>query len=70
MKSIFHEAIQADLQWNELSGPVFQTIFQSKTLRLRMNDFPDEVLWTLIIDGEELDIEETPAGWLIPFDQV
>lgn len=34
---------------------------------LRMNDFPDNPLWTLIIDGQELDIEDTPVLWGVQY---
>ncbi|MCC6979272.1 MAG: hypothetical protein IT343_13190 [Candidatus Melainabacteria bacterium] len=66
MKQIFQEIVNAKIQWEETSGPFFQTRFKDKIVTLRMNDFPDEVLWTLIIDSEELDLEETPTLWTLP----
>ena len=32
---------------------------------LRMNDFPDEPLWTLFYKGETKDFNDTPALWKI-----
>jgi hypothetical protein len=34
---------------------------------LRMNDFPDEPLWTLFFKGEEKDIEDTPNSWKVNY---
>jgi hypothetical protein len=66
MKQIFQEIVNEKIQWEETSGPYFQARFKNKTVTLRLNDFPDEVLWTLIIDGEEVDLEETPTLWTLP----
>lgn len=66
MKDIFKEIVDAEIHWEELSGPYFQARFRDKAVKLRLNDFPDEILWTLIVDGEELDLEETPARWSLP----
>ena len=34
---------------------------------LRMNNFPEEPLWTLFWKGEELEIEDTPEKWDIKY---
>lgn len=34
---------------------------------LRMNDFPDEPLWTLFYKGESKDIEDTPTLWKVKY---
>jgi len=39
-----------------------------KNYKLRMNDFPEEPLWTLFCDGVEIDIEETPSRWEIRYE--
>ena len=36
------------------------------TVRLRLNDFPDEPLCTLILNGDEADLEEWPSRWTLP----
>ena len=36
-------------------------------LLLRLNDFPDEPLFTLIRGLEIVDIEEAPKDWYIPY---
>jgi hypothetical protein len=32
-----------------------------------MNDFPDEPLWTLIVDGVEHHFDDTPKIWTIHY---
>lgn len=66
MTNIFDEIRDSQIDWEELSGPYFQARFRGKIVKLRLNDFPDEVLWTLIVDGEEQNLEETPALWTLP----
>jgi hypothetical protein len=34
---------------------------------LRMNDFPDEPLWTLFYKGESIDFNDTPFVWKITY---
>ena len=35
--------------------------------RIRLNDFPDRALYTLLVEDKEVgDIEEWPAGWKRP----
>lgn len=34
---------------------------------LRMNNFPEEPLWTLFYHNESIDIEDTPEKWKIKY---
>jgi hypothetical protein len=45
---------------------VFQAELNGKVIYLRLNDFPDEPLCTVIIDGAETDLHEFPTSWTIP----
>jgi hypothetical protein len=45
----------------------FFTEFHNQIVLLRLNDFPDEPLLTMIYGMEILDIEERPVEWFIPF---
>lgn len=61
------------LQWMPVEGGpgTFMTSkYPKEFVLLRMNDFPDEPLWTLIIDGQELDIEDTPVFWRVQYGSV
>ena len=45
----------------------YQAQVEGKTLTMRVNDFPDEPLYTLISDGQEVaDLEDWPAAWVRP----
>jgi hypothetical protein len=33
---------------------------------LVMNNFPEEPLYSVRCNGESLDIDDSPAGWVIP----
>ena len=37
--------------------------FSTDECYLRMNNFPDEPLWTLFYKGDSLDFDNTPVNW-------
>lgn len=41
--------------------------FPKEECYLRMNDFPDEPLWTLYYKGESIDFNDTPIFWTIAY---
>ena len=47
----------------------FFAIDNSELILLRLNDFPDEPLLTLIKGKEILDIDDTPLQWIIQFEE-
>jgi hypothetical protein len=52
--------------WEEALNPEFplKATHNGKKLRLRMNDFPAEPLYTLLVNDEEiLDLDDLPANW-------
>jgi len=58
----------ARVEWKttDESPYVFQAVFQGKTVKLRMNDFPDEPLCTVTIDECESDLHEFSPHWILP----
>lgn len=60
------KALQIDWQKSQESEYVFCADFQNQILKLRLNDFPDEPLCTLIVSGVETDLEEFPECWTLP----
>lgn len=54
------------IRWKE-TGDVdypYRASFEDHDLLLRLNDFPAEPLYTIIVDGEEItDIEEWSPRW-------
>jgi hypothetical protein len=61
-KDFFSERIS----WQETGDAEFpyRTIFEGDKLQIRVNDFPDKPLYTLIINGmEEADYEDWSPSW-------
>jgi hypothetical protein len=67
-----HDTFRAlPLEW-ELTGDTefpYRCRLDGALCRLRLNDFPAEPLYSLMIDGTAVaDLEEWPAAWLRPAD--
>jgi hypothetical protein len=45
----------------------YYTRIDNDIILLRLNDFPDEPLLTLIYGLDILDVEEVPQNWKVPF---
>lgn len=61
--------IVTEIDWiAEANEPYMHyAIVDGKTIRLRLNDFPDEPICTVFIDGKGFDIEEFPRpNWTLP----
>lgn len=58
----------ARIEWeSSVDSPyIFIADVQGKHVRLRLNDFPAEPLCTLMIDGEQTDLDELPKLWTLP----
>lgn len=41
--------------------------YSKEDCTLRMNDFPDEPMWTLFYKGESLDFDDEPKNWKIHY---
>jgi hypothetical protein len=64
VEQLQHVAI--DWQGTSESPYMFLAIVQETVVRLRLNDFPDEPLCTLIVEGAEIDLIEFPECWTLP----
>jgi hypothetical protein len=56
------------IRWKETSNPVFplRAAFEGDELRLRLNNFPLEPLYTLFVnDKEVMDLDDLPANWTL-----
>ncbi len=55
----------ANILWTEAkdSDAMYEAVFKGEPVKLRLNDFPDEVAYTLFARDEEFDLEERPKGW-------
>ncbi len=57
---------EEDVRWRRaLIGGGYVTSHKGRQLRLRMNDFPDEQLYTLFADGKSVaEFDDWPSRWL------
>ena len=67
-RKLVNMALESSIVWLEVeSGGVdFRATVNGHLCFLRMNDFPDEPLYTLSIENESVDLDQPPAGWIIP----
>jgi hypothetical protein len=60
------DAMSRSVAWkttNELDYPWEATV-EGKRWQVRINDFPDEVMYSLLIDGKKIDdFHDWPPGW-------
>ena len=57
------------IDWTRIEDPrhPFTARFEGEKCVIRLNDFPDEHLYTLIVDGEEVvAFDDWPANWNRP----
>jgi hypothetical protein len=68
MTNLLDQLQQCPLDWvtTKESPHIFQAVFQGKVVRLRLNDFPEEPLCTVILDSGETDLDEFPKTWRLP----
>jgi hypothetical protein len=55
-----------DWQATEASPYELRTTFEGREVRLSLNDFPEERVCTVIVDGVEMDLDEFPDAWRLP----
>lgn len=62
----FTALLSTPLDWRETDDPDFpwETQWNGNSLKLRLNDFPEEPLYTLLESGHALgQIDDWPANW-------
>lgn len=58
--------LRRPLRWTRTNDPEFpwQSILKGVRCRVRINDFPQEPMYTLLVDGKPVgDFDDWPAGW-------
>jgi len=67
MSNEIKDLVNKSIYWQKhsINKKYFFAQFDGDLLLLRLNNFPDEPLWTLIKQLEILDIEDTPETWVI-----
>ena len=68
MKALHQEIKETNIDWvqSEKSKYVFQATVDGEKVELRLNDFPDEPLCTIIRGEDEIDIHEFSEKWTLP----
>lgn len=68
MNEFLNELIGMKIDWTETSESpyTFQAISNDKVIKLRLNDFPEEPLCTLLFADQQIDLEDFPALWTLP----
>ena len=69
MQPVLSDALEAQVDWSRTGDPEFpfEASIASRSWRIRINDFPEQPLFTLLVDGTEVgDIEEWPEPWSRP----
>ena len=67
MKKI-EDITKEKILWNQKEGKVFYTSsYEKEHCYLRMNNFPEEVLFTFFFYGETLEIDDAPTNWTIDY---
>lgn len=64
-----HEKLKQSITWRETGNATFpwEAHMGNETYVVRLNDFPAEPLYTLIVNGTEFgDFEDWPATWKRP----
>lgn len=56
--------------WKKVSDGVWRTTVDGCDCRLRLNDFPEEPLYTVQVGDDAIDIEDAPAAWTIEWEQL
>jgi hypothetical protein len=58
--------LELNLKWDKLETPEypFQLDYHGHKLQIKVNDFPDEQLYSLIVDSESIcDFDNWPKNW-------
>ena len=62
------DLIEMPLVWERQTKNTFMCDIGRMPVTLRVNDYPDESLFTLYFLGESLEIEESPSNWILHYD--
>ena len=61
----FKELQNAALIWTRAKQghATYEAVYKGESIKMRLNDFPDEVAFTLFVRDKEVDLEERPKTW-------
>ena len=65
--NLIQSLLDEKIAWvKEVGRPRWLGFHNGEKCELRMNDFPDEPLYTLFWQGQSMDFDNTPSRWTIP----
>jgi hypothetical protein len=67
ISSLFKE--QINWQCVKLGRSKFYASVDGERCELRMNDFPEEPLYTLTFRGQSIDFDDRPKTWTLPLNE-
>mgnify|MGYP000984759927 CR=1 FL=1 len=59
--------VEISIKWHKTSDPFYpyEAIFNNRYLKLRLNDYPEEPMYTLLVNGEVIEsFDEWPSCWI------
>jgi hypothetical protein len=65
MEDALRELLGIQINWKKIAPGKWSSFAKGRPCNLVMNDFPEEPLYTVSIDGLSLDIDEPPSCWRI-----
>jgi len=67
-KEVLNSLRRRSIEWqySPHSKYEFYSCVDGVTVGLRLNNFPDESVCTLIVNDDEADLEEFPSSWALP----
>lgn len=69
MKTI-DNLLEEELHWKPTPGSGVGFVsgtYKKEECHLKMNNFPEEPLWTLFYNNESIDFDETPKKWTVKY---
>ena len=63
------DLLKVRIVWKRVVPGRWGATVEGVACSLRMNDFPDEPLYTVSALGEEIDLDDAPQSWRIEFPQ-
>jgi hypothetical protein len=62
------QLLKKKIDWEKTqeSEYIFSATVEGKELFLRLNDFPEEPLCTIIINGNKTNLDDLGKGWTLP----
>ena len=68
-RDVLIDLMQHNLVWDEVNNQsrYYTTIYQAEKYYMRLNNFPDEPLYTVIINDEHFDFDDLPGSWKVNY---